>query len=239
MEEIYKIYHKGKIVTWEVSNLGNVKRNGKLIEFDKNSDKYYSFSWYFLHKAVATLFVPNPDNKKYIDHIDTNIHNNRADNLRWCTAKENSNNPITLNRTRNRDFSNFIEAAKKSNIGRKASKETKKKMSDSHKGKSTSLKGTHLSEERKQQIREFMLSDKNPIRGKHLSQEAKNKISESRTGKHYQKLSEAMKGKKHTEEWKENHSNCMKGENNPMYGKSAVKGKHWYYDKSQKKRIYY
>lgn len=48
-----------------------------------------------LHRIVALAFIPNPNGYKYIDHIDTNKENNTVPNLRWCTAKENANNPIT------------------------------------------------------------------------------------------------------------------------------------------------
>ena len=46
-------------------------------------------------KLVAEAFVPNPENKPYIDHIDTDPKNNVWTNLRWVTAEENSNNPLT------------------------------------------------------------------------------------------------------------------------------------------------
>lgn len=49
-----------------------------------------------LHIILAKAFIPNPENKPYIDHIDTNKDNFSLDNLRWVTAKENSNNPLTL-----------------------------------------------------------------------------------------------------------------------------------------------
>ena len=60
-----------------------------------------------IHQLVARAFIPNPENKCHIDHIDTDTTNNyvhiNADgtvdmeksNLRWCTPEENSNNPIT------------------------------------------------------------------------------------------------------------------------------------------------
>ena len=44
-----------------------------------------------VHTLVAQTYVNNPDpmNKKYVNHIDGNKHNNHADNLEWVTAGEN------------------------------------------------------------------------------------------------------------------------------------------------------
>lgn len=54
-----------------------------------------------VHRLVATAFLPNPNSKPMIDHIDRNKHNNRIDNLRWCTISENMNNPLTIEHCRN------------------------------------------------------------------------------------------------------------------------------------------
>ena len=48
-----------------------------------------------IHRLLAEAFLPNPENKPCIDHIDGNPRNNALSNLRWSTYKENSNNPIT------------------------------------------------------------------------------------------------------------------------------------------------
>lgn len=48
-----------------------------------------------VHRLVAEAFIPNPENKPCIDHIDTNRSNNNVDNLKWVTYHENANNPIT------------------------------------------------------------------------------------------------------------------------------------------------
>ena len=47
---------------------------------------------------VAEAFLDNPENKPYIDHIDTIPSNNLLSNLRWVTPLENQNNPKTLKR---------------------------------------------------------------------------------------------------------------------------------------------
>ena len=48
-----------------------------------------------VHRLVAETFVPNPEGKPVVDHIDTNPKNNSVDNLRWVTTQENCMNPLT------------------------------------------------------------------------------------------------------------------------------------------------
>lgn len=105
LPEIWKVYKDTRIIKttnrktkgsiWEVSNYGNVKKDGEIYECTISGGGYKYFSIYPLHRAVAELFIPNPENKPHIDHLDTNKLNNKIDNLQWCTPKENCNNPLS------------------------------------------------------------------------------------------------------------------------------------------------
>lgn len=101
MEEVWKSIEG--YPNYQVSNFGNVRRVKMLKQYYDESKGYNvvclskngNSKVVKVHQLVAKAFIPNPDSKSEIDHIDTNRTNNCVDNLRWVTRKENLNNPLT------------------------------------------------------------------------------------------------------------------------------------------------
>ena len=94
--------------TYEVSNLGRVRRittgrilkNGRLPAWRNKNLPYARVGLsvrgtkapkgFMVHKLVANAFVPNPDNKPCVNHINHDPFDARAANLEWCTHRENT-----------------------------------------------------------------------------------------------------------------------------------------------------
>lgn len=159
MEEIWKdvVGYEG---LYQVSNKGNIRSKDRLyntpylknvqvvirkgtsikprpdrygyltVRLKKNS-KGKTFT---IHKLVALAFIENVSGKTCIDHINGNRTDNRVENLRWVTIKENQNNPITKKR-----LSECKIGAKHHFFGKNLSKEHSQKIGNANKNGKCSI----------------------------------------------------------------------------------------------------
>lgn len=109
MEEVWKDI-KGYEGLYQISNLGRVKSTKRheetIMSPPRDKVGYTRVSLlkdgyrktYLVHRLVAEMFIPNPDNKKEVDHIDTDPTNNVVTNLRWVSPSENQFNELTYKR---------------------------------------------------------------------------------------------------------------------------------------------
>lgn len=153
MEEIWRDI-EGFEGLYQVSNFGGVMRIGlpngenkkRLLRKDKDGylvvllNKNGRRFMKKVHRLVAEAFIPNPYNKPCIDHINTIKDDNRVSNLRWCTIKENSENPLSRMHI------------SKARTGTKASDETKRKLSSIRKGELNPMYGRRHTEGAKRKM---------------------------------------------------------------------------------------
>lgn len=82
---------------YQVSNLGKIRRDGRVKKphMDRGGyltiwlSKHSKMKCLKIHRLVAIAFIPNPEGKKTVNHIDGNKQNNCVHNLEWATHSEN------------------------------------------------------------------------------------------------------------------------------------------------------
>ena len=91
---------------FEISNTGIVRNkiNKKEKSQSYNEKGYKRVTFYkngknvnkYVHRLVAETFIPNPENKPTVNHIDGNKSNNNVENLEWATYKEQNAHSLKI-----------------------------------------------------------------------------------------------------------------------------------------------
>lgn len=114
-DDVWKPFPEKSIYSFEVSDKGEIrqiitnnygdfkhtytkKRNLCITATTNKPEGYLGFDTnfggkrvrHYVHRLVASAFIPNPDNLPCVNHIDGNSHNNDRYNLEWCTHSDNT-----------------------------------------------------------------------------------------------------------------------------------------------------
>ena len=89
--ENYLIYEDGRVYSKYSKRYlkHNTHSKYNMILLYNSEGKRKSFT---IHRLIALHYIPNPDNKPYIDHINRDKRDNRIENLQWVSASENGQN---------------------------------------------------------------------------------------------------------------------------------------------------
>ena len=140
---------------YEVSDYGRLRKNGIIVEPEISTGRcfkgYLHYRGISIHRAVAETFIPNPEHKPQVDHINGIRTDNRAVNLRWVTNKENSN---TITARKNK--SDAFKGEKNGFYGKSHSKEMCQHLSIQQKDRKMMTNGIHRTYVKPEEFKSYL-----------------------------------------------------------------------------------
>jgi len=88
----YLIYPDGRVWSKNERSNGFLKQQINNQYFVVNLHKEGKIKQKRIHRLIAEHYIPNPDNNPFVDHKNRDKKDNRIENLRWVTTRENNLN---------------------------------------------------------------------------------------------------------------------------------------------------
>jgi hypothetical protein len=90
-EGLYEINEQGKVRSLQKRNANNImpQRIGRGGYYTVRLSKIGKDTTVYIHRLLGFAYIPNVDDKPFINHINGDKLDNRIENLEWCTHSEN------------------------------------------------------------------------------------------------------------------------------------------------------
>ena len=106
---------------------------------------------HYVHRIMATTFLPNPLGLREVDHIDANKQHNHVDNLEWCSPSTNTKRAVELGLTSHGRIAVNVTSRIKGTLT--------SYMSLKEAAKATNISGSTISKYKKLKGKEFVVGD--------------------------------------------------------------------------------